>query len=362
MLIKDLLKVINQEIPFNTAESWDNVGLLIGDETAEVTGILTTLDCTIEVIEEAKNNQINTIICHHPLIFSGIKSIYANGYGKVIQALIKHDLNLIALHTNLDVHPQGVSAMIAEQLLLEDIQILLPEQKQINKLQIFVPTAHAEQLKAALAEVGAGQIGDYDHCFFSVKGSGEFRALDNSNPFVGQKGQVHQEEELKIECVFESHLKADILEAIQANHPYETPAFDILSFDIEATHGTGVKAKLSKPMQFSTFAQYAKGQLNLDVVKMIGEDKEINTVGIIGGAGVSYIKDIARQGVDVFLTGDIKYHEAHDLIMAGQAALDITHYSEEVMKDGLKALLINILDQEINIVASKVNTNPFKVL
>ncbi|WP_414042909.1 Nif3-like dinuclear metal center hexameric protein [Macrococcus sp. EM39E] len=361
MLIKDLLHAINQEIPFNTAESWDNVGLLIGDELAEVTGILTALDCTIEVIEEAKNNNINTIICHHPLIFSGIKSIHASGYGKVIQTLIKHDMHLIALHTNLDAHPQGVSAMIAEQLLLEDIHILLPQQKQINKLQIFVPLAHAEQLKSVLSEIGAGQIGDYDHCFFSVNGTGEFRALDNANPFVGENGKVHYEEEMKVECVFESNLKPAVLEIIKKHHPYETPAFDILSFDIEAEYGTGVKAKLSYPMKLSAFAQYTKEKLNLDVVKMIGDDKEIETIGIIGGAGVSYMKEVQREGVDVFLTGDIKYHEAHDLMMAGIYAIDITHYSESVMKNGLKRIIETYV-QSVKVMASDINTNPFTVI
>ncbi|MCH4984194.1 Nif3-like dinuclear metal center hexameric protein [Macrococcoides goetzii] len=361
MLIKELLKQINQEIPLQTAEEWDNVGLLIGDEEAVITGILTALDCTLDVVEEAKEKNINTIICHHPLIFSGIKSILHSGYGEVIRSLIKNDIQLIALHTNLDAHPKGVSAMIAERLELKDIEILLPEQKSILKLQIFVPLAYAEQFKSALAKVGAGQIGDYDHCFFSIKGTGEFRALENANPFVGSKGEIHVEEEMKIECVFESSLKSDVLEAIKTHHPYETPAFDIWSIDVQAEYGTGVKAALMEPISLSDFAKIAKEKLNLDVIKMIGEDKVINTVGIIGGAGMDYMKDIKRTGVDVFITGDIKYHEAHDLIMAELAALDITHYAEYVMKDGLKALLSTFI-KDINIVVSQIDTNPFKVI
>ncbi len=361
MLIRELLNEINQEIPLLTAENWDNVGLLIGDEAAEVSGIITALDCTLEVVQEAKEKNINTIICHHPLIFSGIKSILHSGYGEVIRCLIKNDMQLIALHTNLDAHPKGVSAMITERLELNDIEILLPEQKSIQKLQIFVPLAYAEQFKSALAEVGAGQIGDYDHCFFSVKGTGEFRALENANPFVGNKGEIHQEEEMKIECVFESSLKSDVLEVIKTHHPYETPAFDICSFDVQAEYGTGVKAALKEPMSLSDFAKNAKKKLNLDVIKMIGEDKVINTVGIIGGSGMDYMNEVKRAGVDVFITGDIKYHEAHDLIMAELAALDITHYAEHVMKEGLSALLSTFI-KDINIVVSQIDTNPFKVL
>lgn len=361
MLIKELLKKINHEIPLNTAENWDNVGLLIGDEETKVTGIMTALDCTLDVILEAKEKNVNTIICHHPLIFGGIKSVVQSGYGAVIRSLIKHDIQLIALHTNLDAHPQGVSAMIAEKLVLNDVEILLPQQKTMNKLQIFVPVAYAEQLKSALAEAGAGQIGNYDHCFFSVTGTGEFRALENANPFIGEKDEVHQEDEVKIECVFESHLKSDIQDAIKENHPYETPAFDILTFDIPSDHGTGVKAKLNEPMLLSAFAEQVKSKLNLDVVKMIGQDKQISSVGIIGGAGMDYMKKVKSSGVDVFLTGDIKYHEAHDILMANFTALDITHYAEYVMKEGLKELLTSIF-KEIKIFTSQTDTNPFKVI
>lgn len=361
MLIKELLTQINQEIPMHTAEDWDNVGLLIGDADAEVSGILTALDCTLEVVMEAKEKNINTIICHHPLIFSGVKSILHSGYGKVIRSLIKYDMHLIALHTNLDAHPKGVSAMIAERLGLSDIKILLPEQKKIQKLQIFVPTSYVDRLKTALAEAGAGKIGDYDHCFFSVKGTGEFRALENADPFVGNKGEIHQEEEIKIECVFESPLKSKVIEAIKSHHPYETPAFDILSFDVQADYGTGVKAVMNDPILLSEFAKIAKQKLNLDVIKQIGEDKVVETIGIIGGAGMDYMKDVKRTGVDVFITGDIKYHEAHDIKMADIAALDITHYAEHVMKEGLKELLATFID-DIKIVVSEIDTNPFKVI
>ncbi|WP_414046266.1 Nif3-like dinuclear metal center hexameric protein [Macrococcus equi] len=360
MKTKTLLDIINQEIPLNTAEDWDNVGLLIGDTEREVTGIITALDCTLDVVFDAKSKNVNTIICHHPLIFSGIKSIHNNGYGEIIHELIKSEINLIALHTNLDAHPQGVSAMIAKSLSLQNIEILIPSQITMYKLQVFVPTEYAEQLKSALAEVGVGKIGNYDHCFFSLKGTGEFRGLEGANPFVGNKGDIHYEEEVKIECVFKQNLKQNVIETIQSVHPYETPAFDIIAFDQEVNFGTGVKAKLSHPMLLSEFAQLTKQNLQLDTVKMIGTDKQVETVGIIGGAGVSYMNEVLKKDVDVFMTGDIKYHEAHDLLMSGQATLDISHYSEYVMKEGLKSLLEQHID--VRIFTSEINTNPFKTI
>ncbi|MCE4956136.1 Nif3-like dinuclear metal center hexameric protein [Macrococcoides caseolyticum] len=358
MKIKDLMKLINKEIPLKTAESWDNVGLIIGDNESHVTGILTTLDCTKAVVEEALTHNINTIICHHPLIFKGIQSIHNTGYGEVMHALIKNEINLIALHTNLDAHPKGVSAMIAEKLALESIEILLPENHTLCKLQLFVPKEHTTLLKNKLAEIGAGSIGDYDHCFFSTSGQGEFFPNDNANPFVGIKNEIHYEDEIKLECVFAPHLKTDIIKLIHQFHPYETPAFDIFEMTVPAPYGTGVKAQLSKPMLLSELAQFAKSALALDVVKIIGEDKRVSSVAIIGGAGVSYMYQVQNSDVDVLLTGDIKYHEAHDLLMMQLPAIDITHYSEWVMKEGLKRLLDAWIDAPI--LASNVNTNPFK--
>ncbi|MGK0554419.1 Nif3-like dinuclear metal center hexameric protein [Macrococcus capreoli] len=358
MKINTLMSIINNEIPMHTAESWDNVGLLIGDTEREVTGILTALDCTMAVVTEAIEQNVNTIICHHPLIFSGIKAIQNHGYGEIIHALIKNEMNLIALHTNLDAHPKGVSAMIANQLELNNIEILLPDQTELCKLQIYVPNHHAQGLKEKLAATGAGKIGDYDHCFYSSKGHGEFRPLENAQPFVGNINEVHVEEELKVECVFEPHLKQQIIEVIHQYHPYETPAYEILTFTLPAQFGTGVKAHLPQPMMLSELAQLAKAKLSLDVVKWIGEDQRISTVGIIGGAGVSYMKDVQNK-VDVLLTGDIKYHEAHDLMMMQLPAIDITHYSECVMKEGLKRLLDALID--VPVIASSVNTNPFNV-
>lgn len=357
MNIRELLQIIHREIPAHTAESWDNVGLLIGDDMTQVTGIMTTLDCTVAVIDEAVSKGVNTIICHHPLIFSGIKQINAGGYGTIMRYAIKNDIQLIAMHTNLDNYKYGVSYMIGEQIGLKNQSILLRERKTLCKLQLFVPTEAAERVKAALADAGAGQIGEYSHCFYTTEGVGQFKPSQDAQPYVGKRGEIHYEQELKVECVFEPHLRKHIENVISDVHPYETPAYDIFDYTVDAEYGTGSIGTIGK-MTVRKFAELLKEKLDIPSVKVIGDmDAEIASVSIIGGAGVSYMSEISGKS-DVFLTGDIKYHEAHDLLMEGQIAIDIGHYSEYVMKDGLK-LILNRLIPDMLVYASATNTNPF---
>lgn len=360
MIVKDLLHTLNEKIPFSKAESWDNVGLLIGDETDAVKSILVTLDVTMEVVEEARSQGCNVIIAHHPLIFSGIKQINAAGYTKVMRQLIKHDIHLIAMHTNLDAHPQGVSAMIGQRLGLSDMEILIKQPVELNKLQIFIPKSHVELLKHKLAQSGAGEIGDYSDCFFEVEGTGQFKPGEQANPFIGSSNNIEKVEEIKLECVFQPQLRRLIEQVIHQHHPYEEPAYDIMSFNVEDRFGTGIKGSLPEQINIETWLPQLKEQLGIDSVKLIGSPAQsIKTVGIIGGAGVSYLDDVLKADVDVFLTGDIKYHEAHDLLMAGQTTVDIQHYSEHVMKDGLTQLLTQWID--LPVFASVIETNPFKL-
>lgn len=360
MNVNQLLQLLNEEFPFSKAESWDNVGLLIGDKEDKINKILITLDATLEVVEEAVANEVNVIVAHHPLIFSGIKSINAEGYSQVMRMLIKHDINLIAMHTNLDAHPHGVSAMIGEKVGLRNMEILIKQSVDRNKLQVFVPKTHVESLKKQLALSGAGNIGDYSECFYQVEGLGQFKPNDNANPYIGEKGQVEQVEEIKLECVFEPKYRSAIERAIQKYHPYEEPAYDITTFNVTDDFGTGIKGKLAQPVLLRDWLPKVKEKLEIDSVKLIGDsEKTIQTVGIIGGAGVSYMQDVMKANVDIFLTGDIKYHEAHDLLMADQTTLDIQHYSEHVMKNGLKQMLSSLID--VPVIESSVNTNPFQV-
>ncbi|PHK49746.1 Nif3-like dinuclear metal center hexameric protein [Staphylococcus edaphicus] len=367
MNIERLLKVINKHVPFKTAESWDNVGLLVGDKEAKVSGIITALDCTEDVVNEALTNQCNTIICHHPLIFKGIKHItQEEGYGSILRKLIKQDINLIALHTNLDVYPKGVNAMLANKLKLDNQTILNPEIQSYYKVQVFIPKDHLSGFKHKLSEAGLAEEGDYQYCFFESQGNGQFKPIDGADPHIGELNQITTVAEYKLEFMIDEDQKQLAQQLIMKYHPYETPVFDFIELQKEASYGLGMKGQLQEPMNVKTFVKHVKTQLKLSSVRFTGDiNTNIETVAIIGGSGIGFEYDAANKGADIFVTGDVKHHDALDAKIGGLNLLDITHYSEYVMKEGLCDLLAEWLcNEEITykIIPSQLNTDPFLYL
>lgn len=174
MKLSKLMSILDYHVPFSTAESWDNVGLLIGDENQQVNGILTALDCTEEVVDQAIDKNINIIIAHHPLIFKGIKNIVQTGYGKIIRKLIQNDINLIAMHTNLDVNPSGVNKMLADTLDLNNVNQINQRYTTYYKVQTFIPKENVENFKDQLNQLGLAKEENYEYCFFESAGKGQF--------------------------------------------------------------------------------------------------------------------------------------------------------------------------------------------
>jgi len=367
MNIEQLLRIINKHVPLNTAESWDNVGLLIGDTSSTVTGVLTALDCTDDVVEEAMTNQCNTIVCHHPLIFKGVKNItQQDGYGAIIRKLIQNNINLIALHTNLDVYPKGVNAMLANKIELHNQHILNPETIPYFKVQVFIPKVNLETFKKRLSEAGLAQEGEYEYCFFESPGNGQFKPVGHANPHIGELGSVEHVEEYKLEFMIEANQRVLTQQLITQHHPYETPVYDFIKMEKEANYGLGMIGELKASMSADSFVKHVKTQLHMPSVRFTGDlNSQVKTVAVIGGSGIGFEYAAAKKGADIFVTGDIKHHDALDAKIAGINLLDINHYSEYVMKDGLRQLLITWLDDEeidFNINASQLNTDPFEYI
>lgn len=367
MKINQLLNIINTHVPLNTAESWDNVGLLIGDNDSEITGILTGLDCTEEVVDEAISKKCNTIICHHPLIFKGVKQIVEqDGYGAIIRKLIEHQINLIALHTNLDVYPSGVNAMLANHLKLQQQRILNPETIHYYKVHVFIPQTHLETFKNNLSQHGLAQEGEYEYCFFESSGTGQFKPVGNAQPYLGDVGKIEHVEEYKVEFMINKHQRQTAQQLVEKYHPYETPVYDFIKMEKTADYGLGMIGELEESMSVQEFVDHAKDALKMPSVRFVGDNKQqIKKVAIIGGSGIGFEYQAAQQGADIFVTGDIKHHDALNAKIAGVNLLDINHYSEYVMKQGLKDLLYLWLDGEdssLNIIESELNTDPFEYM
>ena len=228
MKIKQIVSALERFAPLPLQDGFDNAGLQIGLTEAEATGALLCLDVTEAVLDEAIALGYNLVISHHPLIFKGYKSITGKDYvERCILKAIKNDIVIYSAHTNLDNAQGGVNYKIAEKIGLKNLKVLEPKENNLVKLVTFVPYAQADAVREALFAAGCGNIGDYDSCSYNLKGEGTFRAKEGTHPFCGIIGELHHEEEVRIETILPSFKKAETIKALLAAHPYEEPAFDI---------------------------------------------------------------------------------------------------------------------------------------
>ena len=364
MKIKQITNFLESYAPLEYQESYDNCGLIIGDANAEVKGALITLDCTEAIIAEAIETGCNLVIAHHPIIFSGLKKLNGSNYiERAVIKAIKNDIAIYAIHTNLDNVHNGVSAKIAEKLGLENCKILAPKSDLLRQLVVYCPNANAETLKTALFEAGAGTIGDYDQCSFTLVGKGTFRANENCTPFVGEIGENHTENEDRIEVIYPKFKERAILDAMEVAHPYEKVAHQIYVLDNKhQLVGSGIIGELNTPVDAQVFLKNLKLNMQTDCVRHTSLVKQqIKTVAVCGGSGSFLLKNAKAAKADIFITADFKYHEFFDaenkIVIA-----DIGHYeSEQFTKDLIYDLLVKNFTK-FAVRLSKVNTNPIKYL
>jgi len=360
MIVKEITDLLEALAPLENAEDFDNVGLLVGDSEAEVSGILITLDTLENVVDEAVEKNCNLIISFHPIIFKGLKRLNGSNYieRSVIKA-IENKVAVYAIHTALDNSPLGVNYGICQALDIENPKILIPRDTAIKKLTTYVPEADAETLRQALFDAGAGKIGHYSHCSFTVEGRGTFMPGSQANPAKGKKGDIHVEKEAQIHLTYAKSAEKRVLKALFEHHPYEEVAYEVYSLDNEHQHlGMGMIGKLKAPISETEFLNQIKSRMNTPVVRhsdLLG--RKIQKVAVLGGSGAFAIAAAKASGADVFVTSDIKYHqffEAENKILL----LDIGHYESEQFT---KKLLADYLKKKIPNFAvslSEVRTNP----
>ena len=364
MKLKQIAQYIESIAPLAFQESYDNAGLIIGNPEDEVSRALICLDITEEILDEAIQEKMNLVICHHPIVFSGIKKLNGKNYiERCVAKAIKNDIAIYAAHTNLDSVFGGVNSKICEKLGLQNCRMLSPVPNFLKKLVTFVPIAQAEQVRLALFEAGAGHIGNYDSCSFNLGGDGTFRGNDQTNPFVGERNQLHTEKEIRIETIFPKHIQSKIIQALVSTHPYEEVAYDIYPLDNDfAQAGIGMIGELAEPMDELDFLRKVKATFGCQVVKhteLLG--KSIKTIAVCGGSGASFLNKAIAQKADIYLSGDFKYHQFFDaekkIIIA-----DIGHYeSEQFTKEVFYELLTKKFPK-FAVHLSAINTNPVSYL
>lgn len=362
--IVDIIKVLEAWAPPALQESYDNVGLLTGDRSDRCTGVLCCLDVTEQVIDEALQKGCNLVVAHHPLIFRGIKKL--SGGTAVERALIKaikNELAIYAIHTNLDNVLSGVNGKIASLLSLQRSRVLLPKETTLRKLVTYVPLQHTEPVRQALFDAGAGQIGNYSECSFSVAGEGTFTPGAAARPFVGANGQRHQEKENRLEVLFPVYLQGALLEALRKAHPYEEVAYELLPLDnANQTLGAGLIGELAEPVEEAVFLAQLANRFGARQVRhspLLG--RPIRRVALCGGAGSFLIPNALSAGADLFITADLKYHDFF-LADGRMILVDIGHFESEQFTIELLADHLAEKFHNFAVLKTSINTNPVNYL
>ena len=360
MTISFITSLLEKKAPLALQEDYDNAGLITGNKNWECKGALVCLDVTEEILDEAIQQNCNLIIAHHPIVFKGLKKFSGNSYvERAVVKAIKNDIAIYACHTNLDNIITGVNGKIADQLGLINRSILQPKYGFLEKLQVFSPKSHFEIVEKALFEAGAGEIGNYRECSFVSEGLGSFKAGAVANPFLGEIGVRHQENELKIEVVYPKWLRNQVLSAMKSAHPYEEVAYEISSLsNVYQEVGSGMIGELPNDMDAVAFLRLLSDSFGQKCIKHTNfTGKTIKKVAICGGAGSFLTHTAIATGADIYVTSDVKYHEFFDadgkIILA-----DIGHFeSEQYTID----LIYDILRQNFPtfaVLKTKVNSNP----
>ncbi|UPU35570.1 Nif3-like dinuclear metal center hexameric protein [Geomonas paludis] len=341
--ISDLVGITGKIAPIHFAESWDNVGLQLGDPVGQVSRIMVALDPGRPAVEAAIEAGCQLLVTHHPFIFSPLKKITAaDETGRLTILALKHDLAIISLHTNLDIAHGGVNDLLAGRLGLQGAQPLkITGGEEYVKMVLFAPRGFEEKLLAALSPF-MPLIGNYRDCSYQVEGTGRFTPLAGAKPFVGEVGSGHAEPESRLEFLIMKERIGAAVTALKGVHPYEEPAYDLYPvLNQGAPRGLGRIGTLAAPVAAGGFAREVRERLGAAGVRLVGDpERPVKKVAVCGGSGVSLLHDAARKGADILVTGDVKYHEAREAEALGVALLDAGHFAtERLMIEGLGAQL-----------------------
>ncbi|HDL08058.1 MAG TPA: Nif3-like dinuclear metal center hexameric protein [Desulfobacteraceae bacterium] len=368
--IFDIIKAMEIIAPTWLAEEWDNVGLQVGQKDWPVRKIWISLDPGPDVVNDACRNDVDLLITHHPLIFHPLRSINLNtAVGAIIQKAIRNHMAIFSAHTNLDNAIDGLNDVLAQRIGIKNLKVLGKVSATGDyKLVVYVPVAYEQQVLNSIFETKAGEIGSYTCCSFRNKGKGTFRPGSLSKPFTGKTGEINHADELRIETVVRKSDLNSVIEHVRKNHPYETMAYDIYPLlKDEEKQGPGRIGNLGESTKLLSFALSIKKKLGLNSVKFAGNpDLTVNTAAVCTGSGSTLMKDFISSGAQVYISGDLRYHDARDVEAANLGLVDIGHFaSEHLIVDVLADRLKKVLSKEgidIKVDAYGLEKDPFMVL
>jgi dinuclear metal center YbgI/SA1388 family protein len=364
MKLSELCSYLDSAVPLSFQEGYDNSGLQIGQPELEINSALITLDVTEPVVEEAIQKGCEVIVSHHPVIFSPVKRITGRTMReRIIQQAIKNDIAIYSAHTNLDMAGNGVSKKMAQKLGLQDVVVLRTLKNRLLKLVAFIPEDHLDKVREAVFNAGAGITGNYDRCGFTLSGTSSFRPGEGANPFLGKKGRINFEKEVRFETILFSHLRGKVVEALLKTHPYEEVAFDIYSLENDNVDiGMGCIGDLPEPLGVNDFLSMVSSVFEAYGIRYSGPaGKQVRKVAVCGGAGSPVLEDAVTAGADAFVTGDIKYHTFGDaenrILLVDCGHFETEKFSTEILYD-----LIIKKFPKFALRFSETNSNPINYL
>jgi dinuclear metal center YbgI/SA1388 family protein len=366
--LADVIDVLDAAYPPRLAADWDSVGLVCGDPDDAVDSITIAVDATAEVVAEVPERGL--LLAHHPLLLRGVDTVAAStAKGSLLHRLIRGGSALFTAHTNADAASPGVSDALAEALGLnvEGPLSSAQEASRIDTWVVYVPVDGADAVRQALFGAGAGQIGDYSHCCWSVSGTGQFLPLAGASPTIGSVGSIEQVPEERIELVAPAALRGPVLAALRAAHPYEEPAFNVHAMaPLPAVEGIGRICSLTDPEPLSAFVSRVEAALPATTwgIRAVGDpDAVVSRIALCGGAGDSLLDAVARADVQAYLTADLRHHPADEHRRASDVALvDVAHWASEYPWCGQAATLLrNWFGDSVPVRVSSVRTDPWNI-
>lgn len=366
-VLAQIIDAIGNFAPWDLAESWDQVGLQIGDRKKTVSKILVSLDFNKQIFEEGLKYNVDGFIVHHPLIFKPLKRVtYQNETEKLVIGLLKHDLFLIAAHTNIDKAKQGLNQYLAERFRLNGIKPLELVDSYLYKVIVFTPENYLEKIRDAMSQAGAGVIGSYQKCSFESAGFGTFMPGNDARPFIGVPGSFERTPEVRLEMIMEKNSIIPVIQAIYQNHPYQEPAYDIYPLANHSSHGLGRIGDLERPVSLEEFCLLVKSELTCKDLRVGGDlSRSIKRVALCTGNGRELLHQAVKQKADLYLTGELSYHDFITASENGLAVIAAGHWGTEHCFMDLMADYLELYfktEEKFEVIKGKSQAEPYLTL
>lgn len=368
--VADIIKAMETIAPSNLAEDWDNVGLQVGQKKWPVKKVWISLDPGLDVFTNACQNDVDLLITHHPLIFKPLRSVdFSTPTGSIIRMAALRKIAIFSSHTNLDIVAEGLSDVLAEAIGLKRLKVLgKPVGEEKIKLVIYVPEDYEKKILDTIFQTKAGNIGEYSACTFRNKGEGTFRPGAMATPFIGRTGEITSADEVRIETVVKKDDLSDVIEYVKSHHPYETMAYDVYPLLTNKNrNGMGRIGELDEKIELKSLALKIKEKLRLKYVKISGNHKLIvKKAAVCTGSGSGMMKYFLSSGAEVYISGDLKYHDARDAQAANLGIIDIGHFaSEHLIVDVLAKRLERVLSEAgiyVEVKPYSLEDDPFDIV